>query len=203
MLPIDIAARKAARLAAGEEFFYADAIASAGYKWLCGAFGAALMYVSPRLHDINPGLVGFRSHHDMWATDATRLQYPSGAKRFEFATMHFGSALGLAKACELLLEIGLHKIWAHNLGLVDYLVARLRRSVVLAGGSGGGAVPKEGGGTKAELSPIMPCVPPAPVLPRRYEVVSPVGAESRNRSAICSLKFFQIKISYSSSEKKF
>lgn len=27
-----------------------DILASAAYKWLCGAFGAAIMYVAPHLH---------------------------------------------------------------------------------------------------------------------------------------------------------
>ena len=41
----------------------ADAIVSSGYKWLRGTFGAAVGYVSPSLlGDVQPGLVGFRSH---------------------------------------------------------------------------------------------------------------------------------------------
>merc|ERR1719499_2837491 len=70
-------------------------------------------------------MVGFRSHKDMWATDASRLEYPLGAKRYEFATMHFGSALGLAEAINVHLEIGSNRIWEHGLKLVDRLLAGL------------------------------------------------------------------------------
>merc|ERR1712110_1292823 len=70
---------------------------------------------------------GFRSHVDMWQPDVTRLTYPHGAKRYEFATMHFGSVLGLAKAIELLVDVGAEKIWQHDLQLGDYLATQLRQ----------------------------------------------------------------------------
>jgi len=108
---------------------YADALSTTGYKWLCGAFGGAFMYVAPSLQDLSPGLVGFRSHVDMWEPDVSRLVYPEGAKRFEFATMHFGSALGLAKAVELLVDLGPERIWQHDMRLRDYLCAKLQQNL--------------------------------------------------------------------------
>lgn len=40
-----------------------DALVCGAYKWLCGPFGAAFLYLTPELQSSNPGLVGFRSHH--------------------------------------------------------------------------------------------------------------------------------------------
>ena len=51
-----------------------DALISGAYKWLCGPFGAAFMYVAPHLSEkLEPGLVGFRSHKNMWDLDASRI----------------------------------------------------------------------------------------------------------------------------------
>src|SRR5215212_8581409 len=43
-----------------------DAAAASTYKWLCGPFGTGFMYVSPLLQKLRPGIVGWRSHKDMW-----------------------------------------------------------------------------------------------------------------------------------------
>lgn len=153
MLPIDV----------GAHAHYADAIAIAGYKWLCGAFGGAFMYVSPALQTVSPGMVGFRSHEDMWETDARRLTYPEGAKRFEFATMHFGSVLGLAKSIELLLELGMENIWRHGLLLGEILmreVEDLPVSVISPQGAARSAivsfrVDEKSGVTSKELAEIL------------------------------------------------
>jgi selenocysteine lyase/cysteine desulfurase len=119
MVPIDVR----------QHDHFADAIATTGYKWLCGAFGGAFMYVAPALQHLVPGLVGFRSHVDMWEPDVARLSYPHGAKRYEFATMHFGSVLGLARAIELLVDVGMERIWQHDLQLGDYLATQLRQKL--------------------------------------------------------------------------
>ena len=44
----------------------ADAIVSSGYKWLRGTYGAAVGYISPTIQSLSPGLLGFRSHKDIW-----------------------------------------------------------------------------------------------------------------------------------------
>ena len=72
----------------------ADAVVSSTYKWMCGPFGSGVMYLSPRLQETSPGIVGWRSHDDMWDFQADRLVYPRSAKRFEYGTMAYGTALG-------------------------------------------------------------------------------------------------------------
>ena len=104
-----------------------DALISGAYKWLCGPFGAAFMYVAPHLSEkLEPGLVGFRSHKNMWDLDASRIDYPQAAKKFEFSTMAFGSAVGLTRAIDFLNEVAVENIFQYNRQLADILITGLR-----------------------------------------------------------------------------
>jgi cysteine desulfurase/selenocysteine lyase len=105
-----------------------DVLVAAGYKWLCGPFGAAVMYLAPHLQTrFEPGLAGFRSHKDMWELRADRIQYRDDAGRFEFGTMAYGCALGLGKAVEFILELGSDAIFEHDLKLRGRLVEGLKQ----------------------------------------------------------------------------
>jgi len=104
-----------------------DALISGAYKWLCGPFGAAFMYITPLLSEkLEPGLVGFRSHKNMWDLDANRIDYPQAAQKFEFSTMAFGCAVGLTRAINFLNEVGVENIFQYNRKLADILVTGLR-----------------------------------------------------------------------------
>ncbi len=106
----------------------ADVIIAGSYKWLCGPFGAAVMYLAPRLQSkLEPGFVGFRSHKDMWNLSPDRLEYPDTAKRFESSTMAFGCIKGLEKSIEYLADIGIQRIYEHNIALADRLIEGLGR----------------------------------------------------------------------------
>ncbi len=106
--------------------FGVDALISGAYKWLCGPFGAAVMYLAPHLHEaLEPGLVGFRSHKDMWDLQADRLEFPKTAQRFEFSTMAFGCAIGLTRSIEYLVNIGVERIFSYNKHLADILISGL------------------------------------------------------------------------------
>ncbi len=103
-----------------------DAIVSSGYKWLCGPFGAAVMYLAPHLQaELDPGLVGWRCHKEMWEFRADRLEFPNTAARFEASTMAYGCALGLAESVRYLASIGADQILAHNMQLSDLLRVEL------------------------------------------------------------------------------
>ena len=104
-----------------------DALVASGYKWLCGPFGVAVMYLAPHLQSrLNPGVVGFRSHEDMWDLQATRLELPQTARRFEVSTMAYGCAIGLAASVRYLLGVGVGRIHDHNRQLADRLIDGLR-----------------------------------------------------------------------------
>ncbi len=103
-----------------------DVIITGSYKWLCGPFGAAVMYLAPWLRDkLEPGLVGFRSHNDMWNLRPDRLDYPDTAKRFESSTLAFGCVKGLEKSIEYLVDIGIERIYEHNIALANRLIEGL------------------------------------------------------------------------------
>jgi selenocysteine lyase/cysteine desulfurase len=103
-----------------------DALVSGGYKWNCGPFGAALMYVAPDLQStLDPGIVGWRSHEDIWSLDATRLNFHESARRFEGGTMAYGCAIGLGKSIEHLNAIGIDNILKHNMALNSILEKEL------------------------------------------------------------------------------
>lgn len=106
-----------------------DALVTAAYKWLCGPFGVAVMYLAPHLQTtLDPGLVGFRSHRDMWDLNADRVEYADDARRFEFSTMAYGCAVGLTEAIRFLLGVGIETIFAHNRKLANRLIAGLEEA---------------------------------------------------------------------------
>ena len=104
-----------------------DVLVAGAYKWLCGPFGAAFMYITSELLDkLEPGLVGFRSHENMWDLNASRLEYSKDAKKFEFSTMAFGCAIGLARSIDYLNTIGVKNIFDYNMQLCDILIEGLQ-----------------------------------------------------------------------------
>ena len=102
-----------------------DAAAASTYKWLCGPFGTGFMYISPKLQTLNPGIVGWRTHKDMWDFQADRLEMPEGAKRYEFGTMAYGTAFGATEAMNYLLGHSIEKIFVHNRQIADRLMTGL------------------------------------------------------------------------------
>ena len=103
-----------------------DAVATSTYKWLCGPFGTGMMYVSPELQSLSPGIIGWRSHRDMWDFQANRLEYTDSAKRYEFGTMAYGTALGATVSINYLLDLGVEQIADHNRKVSNHLIEGLR-----------------------------------------------------------------------------
>lgn len=104
-----------------------DALVCAGYKWLCGPFGASVMYLAPNLQKtLDPGLVGFRSNQDIWKLDVDYQDYPDTAQRFEFSTMAYGCAHGLAESISYLNQLGVENIMSHNLTLAELVTEGLQ-----------------------------------------------------------------------------
>ena len=97
--------------ATGDEL---DAVLSSTYKWLCGPFGTGFMYVAEPLQKLSPGIIGWRSHKDMWDFQADRCEFPDNAKRYEFGTMAYGTALGASKSVGYLNTLSIEAIAHHN-----------------------------------------------------------------------------------------
>ena len=100
----------------------ADVIVASGYKWLRGTYGAAVGYLSERAKKLVPGMVGFRSHEDIWDMKSDRMNLPEDASRFEFTTLHFGAIQGLARSIEEMVDMGQDKIWEHDIELADAVI---------------------------------------------------------------------------------
>ena len=104
-----------------------DAVVATSYKWLCGPFGAGVLYLAPEWQErLDPGIVGQRSHAEIWDLRADRCIPHRDARRFEFSTMAYGCAIGLARSIDYLRTVGIPGIFAHTLALGDRLVAGLQ-----------------------------------------------------------------------------
>jgi selenocysteine lyase/cysteine desulfurase len=105
-----------------------DAVVTTSYKWLCGPFGVGVLYLAPKWHGrLDPGIVGWRTHIEMWDLRADRCVPHEDARRFQFSTMAFGCAIGLARSIDYLQSVGIPRVFAHTLALGDKLVDGVRK----------------------------------------------------------------------------
>jgi cysteine desulfurase/selenocysteine lyase len=103
-----------------------DILVTSGYKWLCGPFGAAMLFVRRALHDtLEPGLVGWRSTSTVFDFQADALQWAPSASRFEFGTLAYGCTIGMMTAIEHLLQVGIEEIHSYDLALAARLAEGL------------------------------------------------------------------------------
>jgi selenocysteine lyase/cysteine desulfurase len=103
-----------------------DAVVATAYKWLCGPFGAAIFYLHPDLmKELEPALVGWRGTADMWHFDATSLTYGADMRRFEFSTMSYSAAYGLAQSLQYLETVSTEAVHQHGGDLTDQLIVGL------------------------------------------------------------------------------
>ena len=96
-----------------------DALLCAGYKWLCGPFGAAVCYVGRRLMErLDPPFAGWKSAEEPYAMDGSRLRLArSPVERLEYSTMAYGAGMALATAIDYVGSVGVEAIHEHNLRL--------------------------------------------------------------------------------------
>ena len=105
-----------------------DAVVTTSYKWLCGPFGVGLLYLAPEWQArLDPGIVGWRTHAEMWDLRADRCVTHQDARRFEFSTMAYGCAIGLTRSIDYLRAVGIPRVFAHTLALGDQLVDGLQQ----------------------------------------------------------------------------
>jgi len=71
---------------------------------------------------LNPPLVGWRSTPVPYNLDATAMSFAVGAKKFEYSTMSYASAIGLAESMQYLRKIGRASVTKHVLSLTRTLV---------------------------------------------------------------------------------
>ena len=84
-----------------------DVAAGSGHKWLLGAEGLGLLYVSDRVVDrLRPARSGWRSTRDIFQWADYDLTWAPGAKRFESGTLNVYGIVALGGSLEVLREAG-------------------------------------------------------------------------------------------------
>jgi cysteine desulfurase / selenocysteine lyase len=105
-----------------------DIILSSDYKWLCGPFCAAFCYIHPEIwRNYEPPFAGWHTTKDAFTFDATQIDYADGARRMEYSTVAYGAGLGMASAIDYLCDVGIERIYEHNLRLAAMLMDGIER----------------------------------------------------------------------------
>jgi cysteine desulfurase / selenocysteine lyase len=100
-----------------------DALITGSYKWLCSTFGAAACYLSPALlQEFRPPLVGWRSTEHPYSLDARWLPLAASARRMEYSTMSYASAIAFGRAIRYIASLDLDEVAAHNGQLAGQLM---------------------------------------------------------------------------------
>jgi selenocysteine lyase/cysteine desulfurase len=110
-----------------------DVLVAGGYKGLLGPFGAAILYVRQDLVDeVMPPFAGWRSTPIPYALDATKLDFAPGARKFEYSTMSYASAVGLSASMLYLKKLG-SDVTKRVAELVDGMIEGVRETERLSG----------------------------------------------------------------------
>jgi cysteine desulfurase / selenocysteine lyase len=103
-----------------------DVLIAGSYKWLCSTFGAAICYLSRAvLENFRPPFVGWRSTEQPYALDARWRPLAASARRMEYSTMCYASAIALGRALHYLRSLSLDDIAAHNSALASQMAEGL------------------------------------------------------------------------------
>jgi selenocysteine lyase/cysteine desulfurase len=99
---------------------HVDALVCAGYKWLCSPRGTAYLYVSPQLRErVRPLAAGWYAGADVHANYyGPRPDLAPDARRFDLSPA-WHSWVGAAPALELIEQVGVEQIGAHNVRLAN------------------------------------------------------------------------------------
>ncbi|HEY1330566.1 MAG TPA: aminotransferase class V-fold PLP-dependent enzyme [Actinomycetota bacterium] len=91
-----------------------DLLASGALKYLMGTAGIAFLYVNPDLRDrLLPTVTGWFGREDPFAFDATTLDYPQSASRFDLGTPPVVNAYAARAGIELVMQTGPAAVRAH------------------------------------------------------------------------------------------
>ncbi|MDP9388432.1 MAG: aminotransferase class V-fold PLP-dependent enzyme [Actinomycetota bacterium] len=105
----------------GVDFAMADA-----HKWLLGPEGVGVLYVrGSRLDLLRPLEPGWASvaHRTQW--DNRELVWDAGARRLEGGSANMTGIHAMGASIDLLLEVGVDRVWEHVSSLCDHLRAGL------------------------------------------------------------------------------
>jgi len=104
-----------------------DFLAADSHKWLLGPCGAGLLYVKKDLQEkLNPPVYGWHNVRNPNFVAQEKVEFRSGAAKFEAGTHNLIGLTGLLAAMELALEIGVENIAAELLRKRAWLVPALQ-----------------------------------------------------------------------------
>jgi len=90
---------------------HVDFLAADAHKWLLGPCGAGILYVRRDLQEkLNPPIYGWHNVRNPNFVAQDKIEFRSGAAKFEAGTHNLVGLLGLIAAMELVLEIGVENI---------------------------------------------------------------------------------------------
>ncbi|MER5334658.1 aminotransferase class V-fold PLP-dependent enzyme [Micromonospora sp. NPDC002717] len=106
----------------------ADVVAVGAYKWLMAPRGSAFAYLAPELRErLRPDAAGWYAGSDPHASYyGPPLRLADDARRFDISPAWF-SWVGTAPALELVAEIGVPAVYAHDVALANRFLAGLGR----------------------------------------------------------------------------
>lgn len=103
-----------------------DALVSVGYKWLMGAHGIAVLFVSEEAQErIAPTAPGRYSVRSGWPFPDYDLDWAPSAIRYQGGALNWIGVCALGESLGLLAEIGQERIARRVLGLTDRLIDKL------------------------------------------------------------------------------
>ena len=104
----------------------ADFLVASPFKWALGVPGATVFYVNPRLDDVTPAHVGWKSVRDIFAPDrlVTYSLWPD-ARRFEEGMPSYPALYVLQDTLSYLIDIGIETISQDLTKLTDRLLKGL------------------------------------------------------------------------------
>jgi len=98
-------------------------------KWLCGGPGLAYLYVRPELHGtLHPRITGWFGAANAFDFEIGRLERHDDARRFEMGTPALPTVHTALGGQEIVEEVGIGRIAAHNRRLTERLVAGCREA---------------------------------------------------------------------------
>ncbi len=104
-----------------------DFLAADAHKWLLGPCGAGLLYVKKDLQaNLNPPVYGWHNVRNPNFVAQEKIEFRSGAAKFEAGTHNLIGLVGLLAALELTLEIGVENIARELLRKRAWLVPALQ-----------------------------------------------------------------------------
>lgn len=102
-----------------------DFLVTGALKWLCGGQGIAFLYVRQELIDqLDPLVVGWFGTKGPFDFERSSLRLRDDARRFETGTYTLPQAWTAAGGLELIQEVGVGNIRAHNLELTGEVIRR-------------------------------------------------------------------------------